>query len=353
MARHQSQGLTVKRLLGVPVVTAVVALLVTGCSGVSEVEQKGEAAVSAVEESASSVEDAVKDVVDVVDPEAEMDGPTGVVAVGGNAQAKVTWSAPVSSGSAPITGYTVSSTPSGFVCSTTSAKDCTVTGLVNGTPYSFTVFATTDSGKSAPSVPSNTVTPTAPVLGAPQAVSAQPGNGQVKVSWSAPKVSGAVTITGYSVLSSPGGFACTTTGAKTCTVKGLVNDTPYTFTVLASTSVSTSAPSAPSNTVTLSAPVPGTPVGVSASAGNGQAKVSWSAPVSNGGSRITGYTVTSNPGGFTCTTTGANSCTVKGLVNDVSHTFTVTAITSTGVSESSVPSNAVIPSAPVVDVPAE
>lgn len=342
-----------KKLLGAPVITGFAVLLLSGCNGVSEVEQRGEAAVTALEESASPVEDTVKDVVDVVDPEAEMDGPTGVSAVGENAQAKVTWSAPVSSGATPITGYTVSSNPGGFVCSTTSAKDCTVTGLMNGTPYSFTVFATTDSGKSAPSVPSNTVTPTAPVPGAPLAVSAQPGNGQVKVSWSAPKAGGAATITGYSVLSSPGGFACTTTGAKACTVKGLVNDTSYTFTVLASTSMSTSTPSAPSNTVTPSAPVPGTAVGVSASAGNGQVKVSWSAPVSSGGSRITGYTVTSNPGGFTCTTTGAKSCTVKGLVNDVSHTFTVTAITSTGVSEPSVPSNAVTPSAPVVDGPAE
>lgn len=50
------------------------------------------------------------------------------------------------------------------------------------------------------------------------------------------------------------------------------------------------------------ATVPGAPTGVSAVAGNASATVSWSAPGSDGGSPITGYTVTSSPGAKTCTT---------------------------------------------------
>jgi Fibronectin type III domain len=348
------RGITVKRLVGVPAIMGVAVLLVSGCGVTAEVEKAVEATITAAEETATSAEDKIDtEVVDVFEQEPVTEAPTGVSASAGNAQAKVSWSAPASSGSAPITGYTVSSTPGGFVCTTTGSKNCTVTGLVNGTPYSFVVIATTDSGTGAPSVASNTVTPTAPVPGAPQGVSAQPGNGQVKVSWSAPTVSSALTITGYSVSSSPGGFTCTTAGATSCIVSGLVNDTPHTFTVTAITSTGTSAPSAPSNTVTPSAPLPGAPVGVSATAGNGQAKVSWSSPTSTGGAKITGYTVTSSPGGFLCTTTGAKSCTVKGLVNDIPHTFTVTAKTATGVSDSSAPSNSVTPSVPVVSELAE
>ena len=91
--------------------------------------------------------------------------------------------------------------------------------------------------------------------------------------------------------------------------------------------------------------VPTRPNGVSASAGDGQATVSWTAPTSNGGSAITGYTVTAAPGGATCTTTGATSCTVTGLTNGTAYTFTVTATNSSGTSSPSTASSAVTPAA--------
>lgn len=87
--------------------------------------------------------------------------PTGVKAAPGDASATVTWAPPTSSGSYAVSIYLVRSSPDGRTCLSTAAP-CTVTGLRNGTPYTFTVEALTGAGWSAPSAPSTAITPTKP-----------------------------------------------------------------------------------------------------------------------------------------------------------------------------------------------
>ncbi len=100
----------------------------------------------------------------------------------------------------------------------------------------------------------------------------------------------------------------------------------------------------PVYTVTDSATLPDAPTDVTAVAGDGQATVSFTAPASNGGAAITGYTVTSNPGGVTATGTGS-PITVTGLTNGTAYTFTVAATNSKGNSAASAASAAVTPAA--------
>ena len=86
--------------------------------------------------------------------------PTIGTATGGNAQAVVTFTAPSSDGGSAITGYRVTSTP-GSITATGSSSPITITGLTNGTAYTFTVAAQNAVGYGAESAASNSVTPAA------------------------------------------------------------------------------------------------------------------------------------------------------------------------------------------------
>ena len=75
--------------------------------------------------------------------------------------------------------------------------------------------------------------------------------------------------------------------------------------------------------------LPSAPTLNTASAGSNSVTLSWSAPSSNGGSAITAYTATASPGGAFCSTAGALTCTVSGLTNGTTYSFTVTATNGT------------------------
>jgi large repetitive protein len=272
--------------------------------------------------------------------------PTGVSGTRANGAATVVFSAPANSGGSPVTSYTVTASPGGTtsICST---SPCVITGLTNGTSYTFTAHATNTVGDSAESAPSTSVTP-ATVPGPPTGASAISGNGSATVSWSAPITSGGAPITSYVVTVNPGG-ATMSCSVSPCVVAGLANGTPYTFTVHAMNSVGNSAESSPTTTVTPAA-APGVPTGVAASRSDGSLEVSWTAPSSDNGSPITGYTVTASPGGQICTTTGAMACIVTGLTNGTIYTVTVHATNAVGDSAESTPSSSVTP-ATVPDAP--
>jgi uncharacterized protein (TIGR02145 family) len=258
--------------------------------------------------------------------------PTAVSATAGNALAIVTFTSPSSDGGSAITGYTVTSSP-GSITGTGAASPINVIGLANGTPYTFKVTATNAIGTGPASSASNSVTPsTGP--DAPTNVTATAGNAQATVTFTAPVNNGGSAITGYTVTSNPGSITVMGT-ASPITVTGLTNGTAYIFNVTATNINGNGPPSASSNLV-IPSTVPDAPTNVVATAGNAQIIVTFTAPVNNGGSAITGYTVTSSPGGFTATGS-ASPLTVTGLINGTTYTFSVVA---TNINGNSVPSSA-------------
>jgi|GEM_PF-1042883 len=130
---------------------------------------------------------------------------------------------------------------------------------------------------------------------------------------------------------------------------GIVTGTP-TVTSAAATYSLTATNAAGSDVAALTLAVhavPGAPTGVTALGGSQKAYVDWTAPSDEGTSPITAYTVTAAPGGATCTltmpTSGPLTCTVTGLTDDSSYTFTVTAASAVGAGAASEPTAAVTP----------
>jgi hypothetical protein len=94
--------------------------------------------------------------------------------------------------------------------------------------------------------------------------------------------------------------------------------------------------------------VPDAPTITNVSAGDGQVDITFDAPTDDGGSTITTYTATSNPGNITgsISQAGSGTITVTGLTNGTAYTFTVTTTNSVGTSSPSSASNSVTPSPP-------
>lgn len=84
--------------------------------------------------------------------------PTIGTATAGSGSASVTFTAPSDTGGGAITGYSVVSTPSGII-GTGASSPITVSGLTNGTAYTFKVFATNAYGPSPLSDTSNSAIP--------------------------------------------------------------------------------------------------------------------------------------------------------------------------------------------------
>jgi hypothetical protein len=234
----------------------------------------------------------------------EPSAPTLLPAAAGDGRVGLSWSAPANDGGSAITSYLAEAQPGGAYCFV-GGTSCSISGLQNGTTYTFTVRAGNAVGL-GPS--SNALTATPQVQGQPPSVpgslAANPNLTQgVGLSWTAPASPGTSPIIGYHVYrGAPGGvlaLQATVNNTLSFIDTAVVNGGQYVYQVSAFNAVGESSRTA--LLVVQRGTAPSAPRSLTASVGAKAITLKWSAPSSTGGSAIAGYRI------YRSTSTGTES----------------------------------------------
>jgi hypothetical protein len=257
----------------------------------------------------------------------------------GSGEVRLNWSAPDDDGGLPMSGYVVEQSTDGWMWTPvthamSTATVTTVDGLTSRMPYWFRIGAVNAVGRGSWSDVIE-VTPVWTPAGPPD-VGAVSGmtSGEVRVSWSAPRDDGGLPITDYVVQRSTDGSTWTRVndGISTTTmarVRGLANGTRYRFRVAAANALGRGAWSDTAIATPRWKPAAPRALRV-APVGSGQVALTWRAPASNGGSRITDYVIQFTARGMPWTTvrdrvSPVRTQTVRGLINGRRYGFRVAA----------------------------
>lgn len=302
------------------VASNVVTLLIPGTCNLTQ-NQSGDATHIAT--TASTSFQILTNPVVVVAP----DAPTNLVATPSSTQVSLTWQAPVNTGNGAITDYVVQykvgSSWVPLVDGTSTNTFAIVTGLTNGTTYSFKVAAVNSAGQGAYSTSVDSVPATVP--GAATSLAANKSGTSATLTWTAPSSTGGSAITDYRVqfkLSSEptwSTFTDSVTATTGATVTGLNSSATYDFQVTAK-----NAPGygSPVSTVTLNATGQAAAIGLTWAANTDGVVIS---------NHIVEYRVIGDSNWNQVDTGSTNrSATISSLVNGTSYEVRVARITGTG-----------------------
>ncbi|MYE01874.1 MAG: hypothetical protein F4Y03_11470, partial [Alphaproteobacteria bacterium] len=267
--------------------------------------------------------------------------PEGFQAVSGNERADLTWK---DADDVSIQGWEYRRKDSGdpfghwlaVPGSHASTTRHTVTGLRNGTEYTFQIRAYNNSGNGYPSN-EKSVTPMRTVPGKPGGLSADPGNRRITLSWTDPG-DGTIVKWQYAYRTT-GDYGDWTdmagSGAGTVfhVVSMLENGMSYFFKIRAINDIGEGAESDEVSAVPM-ARTPERPTGLIALSGDGQVALSWNDPLD---ASITAwqyaYRVAGDYGDWTAIPGGDASTTdhtVDGLTNGTAYTFRIRALNEVG-----------------------
>jgi fibronectin type 3 domain-containing protein len=258
--------------------------------------------------------------------------PTGLTATAGDTQASLTWTASSGATSYHVKRSTTTGGPYTLVSSPT-ASTYTDTGLTDGTKYFYVVSAVNSVGESANSSEVN-ATPASLVPAAPSGLVATAGSAQVTLAWTASTgaasyhVKRSITTGGpYTQIANP--------TAATHIDTAVTNGTKYFYVVSAVNTSGESANSAEASaTPTAVVQIPPAPTGLTATAGNAQVTLAWTASTGAASYHVKRSTTSGGPYTQIANPTAANY-TDTGLTNGTPYYYVVSAVNSAGESSNS------------------
>ena len=238
----------------------------------------------------------------------------------GDTSLTVAWTVPINTGTSAINAYDLRYIENGAADKSdanwtvledvwttgTDSLEHTLTGLTDGTQYDVQVRAVNSGGDGTWSVTVTGTTTSEVVPGAPTGLTATAnGPTQIDLSWSAPASDGGSAITGYRIEVSENRTAWSDLEADTGSTStsyshtGLAPGSTRHYRVSAINSARTGPASNVATGTTSPAVIPGAPTGLTTAVSEDGASVelSWIAPTSTGGARITGYWIESSPDG--------------------------------------------------------
>ena len=267
--------------------------------------------------------------------------PQHLSGVPGDEQVMLTWDAPSSDGGSAILRYEYAIDDSGTWIDAGLDLEETVPGLTNGQQYVFEVRAVNSAG---PGASARTAATPLGMPSVPESLTATGGDGEVVLEWSAPADDGGAPVTGYEYrfaagTAVPGDTPWQSAGLDLeWTVTGLTNGQQYAFEVRA---VNSAGPGAPARTAATPLGMPSVPESLTATGGDGEVVLEWSAPADDGGSPVTGYGYRyaagqAVPEDVTWRDAGTElTATVSGLENETRYAFEVRARNRVGPGETS------------------